>query len=454
MARTTVRKMTSGPTLSLILRFSIPLLLGNLFQQTYNLVDAAIVGQTLGANALAAVGASSSVQFLVLGFCIGACVGFAVPIAQRFGANDLPSMRQYVFGGAVWSGIVAVVMTLATSLSCSGILHLLRVPEEIFRQAYWYLVIIFLGIPFTILYNYLSSILRAIGDSKTPFIFLALSAVLNIGLDFFCILVLKWGVAGASIATVFSQAVSGILCLLLIHKRFEVLHLHKEDMTLNRQINHNLLVMGLPMGLQYSITAIGSMVMQGANNSLGTVYVSGFTAGMKIKQFMMCPFDALATAVSTFASQNYGAGEAERIRKGILEGVLVGVTYGVLSGLLLIFFGRPMSMIFMDGGNAAALNASALYLRRMGMFWWALGILNVMRMATQGLGYAGRAVFSGVFETICRMAVALIFVPMYGYDAITFTDQAAWIGASLYIIPTCLWCIRQITRKLNQPEIN
>lgn len=444
MARTTVRSMTSGPTLSLILRFTIPLLLGNLFQQTYNLVDAAIVGQTLGANSLAAVGASSSVQFLTLGFCIGACVGFAVPIAQRFGAKDFHSMRQYVFGGAIWSGVVAVVMTLGTSLACSGILHLLHVPAEIFHQAYWYLLIIFLGLPFTILYNYLSSVLRAIGDSKTPFLFLALSAVLNIGLDFFCILVLKWGVAGASIATIFSQAVSGLLCLLLIVKKFDILHLHREDMVLDHQINHNLLVMGLPMGLQYSITAIGSMVMQSANNSLGTVYVTGFTSGVKIKQFMMCPFDALATAVSTFVSQNYGAGEVKRIQKGLSQGVTVGILYGVFAGLLLIFFGRQMSMLFMNGGNTAALDASYLYLKRMGMFWWTLGILNVMRLTTQGLGYAGRAVFSGVFETICRIGVSLAFVPHFGYDAITFTDQAAWLGATLYIVPMCLWCVRKI----------
>lgn len=440
--------MVNGNPLMLILTFSLPLLLGNLFQQTYNMVDAAIVGQTLGANALAAVGASSSVQFLVLGFCMGTCVGFGIPVAQRFGAEDYEGLRKYVFHGAVWSAIIAVVMTSITCLLCTSILNALQVPSEIFEMAYNYLIVIFIGIPFTILYNYLSSILRAIGDSKTPFMFLAMSAVLNIFLDFFCILNLHWGVAGAAIATIVSQAISGILCLFLIIKKFKILHPHKEDCVFNTKISKDLLVMGMPMGLNYSITAIGSMVMQSANNSLGTVYVSGFTAGMKIKQFMMCPFDAIATAVSTFASQNYGAQKADRIKTGIKQGTMVGVGYGIIAGLILIFFGRTLSLLFVSSEEAAVLDASALYLRRMGMFWWSLGFLNVMRTSVQGLGYASRAVFAGVVEMICRCAVALLLVPIFQYDAITFCDQCAWLGGDLYIIPVCILTVKHVCEEI------
>ena len=439
--------MIQGNPLKLILSFSLPLLLGNLFQQTYNMVDAAIVGQTLGSNALAAVGASSSVQFLVLGFCMGTCIGFGIPVAQRFGAEDLEGMRKYVYGGAVLSVITAIVMAVATTLLCGWILDILQVPSEIFQQAYNYLVVIFIGIPCTILYNYLSSILRAIGDSKTPFLFLAISAVLNIFLDLFCIIVLKWDVMGASIATIVSQGISGLLCLILIIRKFPILHPHKEDRHFDKSISKDLLIMGMPMGLQYSITAIGSMVMQSANNGLGTIYVSGFTAGMKIKQFMMCPFDALATAVSTFASQNYGANKMDRVKKGIKQGCFVGIGYGLLSGAIMILFGRTLSLLFVSSSETAVLDASYLYVRRMGLFWWSLGILNVLRTSVQGLGYAPRAVMGGVIEMICRCVMALFVVPIFKYDAITFCDQSAWLGACIYIIPVCILTIKEIEEK-------
>lgn len=444
--------MVQGNPLQLILRFSLPLLLGNVFQQTYNMVDAAIVGQTLGSNSLAAVGSTSSVQFLVLGFCMGTCIGFGIPVAQKFGGEDYAGLRKYVFQGAVLAGVIAVIMAVSTTLLCSWILDILQVPFEIYDQAYAYQVVIFIGIPCTILYNYLSSILRAIGDSKTPFIFLAMSAVLNIFLDLFCIIVLKLGVMGAAIATIVSQGISGLLCLGLIVKKFQVLHPHKEDCHMESGITKDLLVMGMPMGLQFSITAIGSMVMQSANNGLGTVYVSGFTAGMKIKQFMMCPFDAIATAVSTFASQNYGAKKMDRVKKGIRQGTAIGVGYGVIAGILLILFGRTLSMLFVSADSTAVLDASALYLRRMGLFWWSLGFLNVLRTAVQGLGYATRAVFAGVVEMVCRCAVALLLVPVFKFDAITFCDQVAWIGACVYIIPVCIFTVKHLEQQLREEE--
>ena len=340
------KSMTSGNPLKLMIQFAFPLLLGNLLQQTYNIIDAAIVGQCLGAKALASVGASSSVQFLVLGFCMGSCAGFGVPIAKYYGANDSDRMRNSIFNGAFLTIVIAVILTTACFLLCPQILHILSVPEDIYQNAYAYLIIIFLGMPFTLLYNYLSSVLRSVGDSKTPFLFLAISVVLNIFLDAFCILVLKWGCAGAAIATITSQAVSGILCLLFILHRLDFLCLKKENRHLRIAPIKELLSMGLPMGLQFSITAIGSMVMQSANNGLGSVCVSGFTAGMRIKQFTMCPFDAIGTAASVFCSQNYGAAKPDRIRKGLWQSMLVAVVYGIVAGLIMIFAGRTLSMIF------------------------------------------------------------------------------------------------------------
>lgn len=433
-----MKSMTSGSPLKHILMFALPLLLGNLFQQTYNMVDAAIVGQTLGTDALAALGSTSSVQFLVLGFCMGICAGFAIPIAQFFGAEKYDTMRKTVFNGGVLSGVISIAMAAATVLLCSTILRLLQVPANIFDGAYQYLSIIFAGIPFTILYNYLSGVLRSIGDSKTPFYFLAMSAVLNIFLDLFCIVVLHWGVAGAAIATIFSQAVSGILCLILIKKKFEILHLHKEDKQISGELMSRLVSMGIPMGLQYSITAIGSMVMQASNNALGSIYVSGFTAGMKIKQFMICPYDALATSLNTFVSQNYGAGKADRIKKGMWAAFYVSMIYAGLACVIMVFAGRNLSMLFVSGSAENAdlvLDASAKYLARMGLCWWVLGLLNEFRNGTQALGYSGRAVVAGAVEMVARITVSLLAVPVYGFDGITWCDQAAWASATLYLIP-------------------
>ena len=436
--------MTQGNPLKVMLQFAFPLLIGNLLQQTYNIIDAAIVGQSLGAQALASVGASTSVQFLVLGFCMGSCTGFGIPVAKYFGAGDLKHMKNIIFNGAVLTAVIAVIITGLCTLLCPWILQVLSVQSDIYANAYSYLMIIFLGLPFTLLYNYLSSILRAVGDSRTPFLFLAFSAVLNIFLDLFFILVAGWGCAGAAFATIAAQAISGILCLIVIIRRMEVLWLSKENRVVRGDSITELLQMGLPTGLQFSITAIGSMVMQSANNGLGGDYVSAFTAGAKLKQFTMCPFDAIATSVSVFCSQNYGAGKIDRIHKGLRQGIAVGVGYGLFAGLILIFAGRPLSMIFVSKDASGVLDASAKYLRCMGYFYWSLGILNVTRMVTQGLGHSGRAFFSGVMEMIARTIVSLGFVEAFGYTAICFADQTAWIAACCYIAPTCLYCLKKI----------
>lgn len=437
--------MTQGNPLKVMLQFAFPLLIGNLLQQTYNIIDAAIVGQSLGAQALASVGASTSVQFLVLGFCMGSCTGFGIPVAKYFGAGDLKHMKNIIFNGAILTAVIAVIITVLCTLLCPWILQVLSVQSDIYANAYSYLMIIFLGLPFTLLYNYLSSILRAVGDSRTPFLFLAFSAVLNIFLDLFFILVAGWGCAGAAFATIAAQAISGILCLIVIIRRMEVLWLSKENRVVRGDSITELLQMGLPTGLQFSITAIGSMVMQSANNGLGGDYVSAFTAGAKLKQFTMCPFDAIATSVSVFCSQNYGAGKIDRIHKGLRQGIAVGVGYGLFAGLILIFAGRPLSMIFVSKDASGVLDASAKYLRCMGYFYWSLGILNVTRMVTQGLGHSGRAFFSGVMEMIARTIVSLGFVEAFGYTAICFADQTAWIAACCYIAPTCLYCLKKIT---------
>lgn len=442
------KSLTSGNPLKLILSFSLPLLMGNLLQSTYNMVDASLVGQILGADALAGLGASNSVQFLIIGFCIGLCTGFTVPVAQRFGARDFEDMKAYIFNSSILTLIFSISITALCLIFCKQILFLLSTPENIFRNAYIYLFIIFAGIPFSMFYNLLAGFLRAVGDSRTPFIVLFISTFTNILLDLLFILVFKMSVAGAALATVLSQFLSSALCLIFILTKFDELKLQQKDCKLNLKKISYLLGMGLPMGFQFSITAIGSMVIQAANNKLGSLYVSAFTAAAKVKQFAMCPFDAIATAVSTFASQNYGAGKIDRIKKGILQGVILGVSYGLFIGLMMFLFGDKMSMLFINHNEKDIINAAGQYVKTIACFFWLLGILNSLRMTTQGLGFSNRAIFSGLVEMIARCTVGFALVPAFQYRAICYADPSAWLTAVLYITPTCIFCVRKLSRQL------
>lgn len=440
------KDLTAGKPLPLITSFMLPMLFGNLFQQTYNLADTAIVGRFLGEDALAAVGASSSVQFLILGFCMGFCTGFSVPVAQRFGAKDYASMKKYIYHAALLAVAGAIIITAGCSIFCASIIRLLSTPDEIFANAYTYLLIIFLGIPFTILYNLTAGILRAVGDSKNPFIFLVISTCINICLDLVFIIVFKWGVAGAAIATITAQGMSGVMCLVYIIKKAPLLHVNSESRALSGKYVKNLLVMGIPMGLQFSITAIGSMVMQSVNNALGTVYITGLTAGTKIKQFLLCPYDALSTAAATYCSQNLGAGKMSRIREGIKTSLVIAVIYGAAVGAALVFAGDKIALLFISKSAAAEISAAAAHMRAMGYFFWVLGILCVTRQIAQGLGFAGRAVFAGVLEMVARCIVCLGFAGTYGYAAICAADPSAWITACIYAVIMCALCVRKVSR--------
>lgn len=427
------RSLTEGNSFKQILWFAFPVLMGNLFQQLYNIADSIIVGKTLGIHALAAVGASSSINFLVIGFCIGICSGFAIPISQRFGAKDYSGMRRFVFNAAVLGAFFAVVITVITALLCRQILQLLKTPELIMEGAYSYLLVIFLGIPFTILYNLSAGILRAVGDSKSPFFFLAISTVINICGDLFTIRVLGMGVEGAAISTIMSQAISGILGVILIYRKFQILRIKKEERRITGDLQKKLLVMGLPMGLQYSITAIGSVMMQTAINSLGTVYVSAFSAVLKVKQFSLAPFDALAVAVATFCGQNIGAGKMDRIRKGIGQTLLISSIYAVLIGFALNVFGRQMIEIFVNADETEVIGYACLQLRCMSYFYLALAVLNTFRNSIQGMGHSATAMWAGVVEMFARGIMAIFFIPTYGFIAACFTDQTAWVSAMIYM---------------------
>ena len=441
------RNLGEGNITKLLASLAIPAVVAQVVNLLYNIVDRVYIGHIpgIGANALTGVGLFTPILMLINAFAMLAGSGGAPRAAIFMGKKDNDTAERIIGNCFTFIMICAVVLTAVCALFCPQILHMLSTPDKIYPGAYHYLLILFLGIPFTLLYNLMSSILRSVGDSRTPFVFLAISTVLNIVLDLVCILVFHWGCAGAAAATITAQAISGILCCIYIWTKVPLLRLSRSDCRLHSRGVRIMTTMGVPMGLQYSITAIGSMVMQYANNSLDSVvYVSAFTAALRLKQFFMCPFDAIATGVSVFCSQNLGAGKKKRIVKGLFQGMAVAVGYGLCAGIMLIFFGHILCQIFISGKEVEVLDAAAKYMFCQGFFFWSLGILNTCRMTTQGLGYSGRAVFSGVTEMVARIVVSLIFVPVYGYTAICFGDQTAWISACIYILPTCLICMKKV----------
>ncbi len=445
------KEMTSGASFPLILNFTLPLLLGNLLQQTYSLMDAAIVGKYLGINALASVGASTSVVFLILGFCTGCCSGFSIPVAQKFGARDYVTMRRFISVSLKISGVMSVALAIITSLLCAFILRTMQTPENIFDGAYIYLLITFIGIPCTFYYNLLSGIIRALGDSKTPFWFLLLSAVLNIILDLFCIIVLGWGVAGAAIATVFSQGVSSVLCYIYMNRKYEILKTTPSERRFRSDIARQLLGIGVPMGLQFSITAIGSIMLQSSNNALGTACVAAFTAAMRIKMFFMCALDSLGIAMATYSGQNYGAGKPVRIWQGIKSSYVMMMVYVAAINIVIWCFAEKFALLFIDPSETEVIKDTALFLHINLSFFPLLGSLIILRYTIQGAGYTKLAMFSGVSEMVARIMVSLVVVPLFGYLGVCYGDPTAWLFANLFLTPAFIYVYRRL-KLIARPE--
>ncbi|MCI8613996.1 MAG: MATE family efflux transporter [Lachnospiraceae bacterium] len=442
------RDMTVGSPMKLILGFSIPLLLGFLCQQFYSVVDTIIVGQFLGVEALAGVGATGSVNFMVIGFCSGVCSGFAIPVAQKFGAKDYSAMRAFVANSAWLSMIFAFVMTIVVALLCRNILTWMNTPEDIFENAYSYILIIFLGIPATYLYNILSGIIRSMGDSRTPLLFLLLSSGLNIGLDVLCIVAFKMGVAGAAVATVVSQLISGLLCLYYMIKKFEILHITGEEWRVNHDYMKILCGMGIPMGLQYSITAIGGVVLQTSVNTLGSLAVASVTAGGKVSMFFSCPFEAMGSTMATYGGQNVGAKKLERLDSGLKACILLGACYSLIALVVMYFFGADLAMLFVDAGEVEILANARKLLVINSAFFIPLALVNIIRFMIQGMGFSTFAILAGVFEMIARTLTGLILVPILGFTGACCAGPMAWVFADAFLIPAYIYVRRKLQRMM------
>lgn len=440
--------MTSGAPMKLILGFSVPLLFGFLFQQFYNLVDTLIVGRYLGVDALAAVGSTGSLNFLIIGFCMGVCNGFAIPLAHKFGAGDYSGMRAFMMNAVYLSIAFSVVMTALTVIFCRPILELMQTPENIIDEAYAYIVIIFIGIPATYLYNLISGVIRSMGDSRTPVVFLVMASVINIVLDIVLIVWVDMGVAGAAVATVVSQLLSGLGCLIYSLQRFELLRTDREERRLQASYIKTLCGMGVPMGLQYSITAIGSVVLQSAVNTLGSDAVAAMTAGSKISMFFCCPFDALGSTMATYGGQNMGAGKLSRIGAGLKASTVLGVIYAAAAFLILFFTGEYLALFFVEKASPQIIADVHLLLIINSAFYVPLLFVNTVRFLIQGMGYSKFAIFAGVFEMAARTLVGFAFVPVFGFVAACFASPVAWVFADIFLFPAYVYVYRRSERLL------
>ena len=421
--------MTTGNPVKLILLFSIPLLIGNIFQQFYNMVDTIIVGRFIGVEALAAVGTTSSMVFLVNGFVMGLTSGFAVLISQKYGTKDEVGVKEAVASSIILSIIATILVTFISVLSAKPLLTLMNTPSNILKDASTYIIILYAGNIAIIFYNMMAAILRALGDSKTPLYFLIVSSVLNIILDLVLIINFKMGVAGAAYATVISQGVSAILCVIYTYKRYKILRLKKDDFKVKKKYYRKHLKVGIPMALQFSITSIGIMTVQSAINIFGSTVIASYAASSKVLQLVMQPATTLGVTMATYCGQNIGAKRYDRIKEGVKKCVQISIITSVISAIILIFLGKYFVMMFVSNPDAEILSYAQQVLNISAIFFIPLGLIFVYRNALQGIGDSFIPMMAGVYELVARAIVAFTLPKVLEFMGICLADPVAWFAA-------------------------
>lgn len=438
--------MTKGSPIRLILAFSIPLFIGNLFQQFYSMADTVIVGRTIGVQALAAVGATGAISFLVLGFAQGLTSGFSVIAAQCFGAGDEERLRQSVAHTVllcVGSTLVITVLAVATAMP---LLRMMNTPADIIQDAWRYIVVIYYGIGAAIFYNMISGIIRALGDSKTPLYFLIIACIINIVLDYIFIAGFGMGVAGAGWATVIAQLLAGFLCLYYVKKKFPVLHLRRHHWRLDKGFAWQHMRVGLPMAFQFSITAVGVMVLQAALNGFGSTAVAGFTAATKIENLATQALVTLGATMATFAAQNYGAGNPGRIREGVRKSCLLTLAISVVGGGLVMVFCKPLVALFLGKNEPQVAQYAQIYLNVVAPFFFILGLLFIFRNTLQGMGFGGVPLLAGVSELVARVVAAFWLARVWDYGGVCAASPVAWVLATGLL----LWGYWALMKRMNQ----
>ena len=436
--------MTTGNPSKLILQFMIPTCLGNIFQQFYNLADSVIAGRFIGVDALAAIGSTTSLIFLVIGWLNGLTSGFSILVAQHFGARKYGRMRHNVAMSIYLCLAFVVVMTIALEVLNHPILRLMNTPDSIIGDTAGYMAVIYAGLFATAAYNGLAAVMRALGDSRSPLYFLIISAVINVFLDVAFIMWLGMGVAGCAYATVIAQAVSALLCFIYIIKKFDILKLGKEDFELSFHTMGRLLAIGIPMGLQFSITAIGTIIVQGAVNVFGAVYIAGFSAAGKIQNIVATVFVAFGATAATFVGQNRGAGRMDRVHQGVKSIQIMILVWSALMIFIIHFFGDTLIRIFVDGSETEVVRAAGTYFKAVAWCYPFLGSIFLYRNALQGLGFGLMPMMGGIFELLARAAVVMAVAERFGYLGVCLADPAAWLAALIPIVPYYFYKIRRL----------
>lgn len=428
------KDMMIGNPMKIILLFSIPVLLGNLFQQFYNMVDTVIVGQYLGEDALAAVGSTGCIMFLVLGFANGIAQGFGVMVSHAFGAKDFKRLKHYVALSLMLTAIVSAVLSVITVIGSRQLLLWLNTPENIVGLADSYIRVIFGGILCTMAYNVASGILRGIGDSKTPLYFLIFSSALNIVLDIFLIVVVKMGTAGAAYATVISQGVAAVLCFIVMFRKYDILRTSREDYYWDNQGILRMLSIGIPMALNYSITAIGTMILQSAINVFGSSTVAAFTAASKVSNIATQTFPTLGTAMATYCGQNLGAGKYKRIYQGMRQAFYLCFVAAAIAALICCCAGSFMLKWFISNPSTETMSTAMQYLYAISGFMIPLGWIFIYRNGLQGLDHGFIPMLSGVVELVSRFVVIAVAAKPCGYLGVCFADPAAWLVTGIMLL--------------------
>ena len=449
-----MRDLTKGSPAKLILMFTVPLLIGNVFQQFYNMVDMIIVGQTLGKNALAAVGATGSLTFLIIGFAQGLTAGLAIITAQRYGAKDYRGLKKSFAASVVISLIVTIVLTVLSLVFIHPMLQLMQTPPEIIDQAQTFISIILLGIFASMSFNLLSNVIRALGDSRTPLFFLIIAVIINVVLDLIFIILFGMGVEGAAIATVIAQVSSSVLCLVYIKKKIPLLQLRKKDFSFDKEEIRVHLNAALPMAFQSSIIAIGAIVLQAALNSLGTDVVAAQAAASRIDQFANQPMMSFGIAMATFSAQNYGAKEYGRILKGVKQTLMMSIGFSLVAGATVIFFGHSLMKLFVSSSETRVFELAQTYFNINGSLYWILAILFILRYTLQGLGQSKIPTIAGMMELLMRSFAAIILTGMLGYAGAAAASPLALAGSVAVLLYSYLRSMKQLKQLDNEQHFS
>lgn len=449
-----IKDLTKGEPLKLILLFSVPLLIGNIFQQLYNIADIVIVGRTLGVDCLAAVGAVAPLFFLIMFAVVGLNNGFAVITGQKFGAKDFAGVRRSVAISTILSTIFTIIFTILCTVFMKPILFIMNVPQNIIHNAYWYIQICVWGLVTVNFYNLLASIVRALGDSKTPLYFLILASILNVFLALLFILKFGWGVPGSAIAVVLSQGFSALLCVFYIKLKFPILHMHKSDWKFN--LLHNKedikfakehLAVGIPMVIQFTVIGLGVLIIQSVCNSFGANVIAAFTAALRIEQIATMPMISFGIALAAFVAQNFGAEKISRIRQGVIRSSIINIILSLVMAFIMHNFGSSIVQLFIGNQSRQVVKIAHDYLWISSIFYFFLGQIFIFRNALQGMGRPLIPLTSSFAELMIRSYAAVYLAVKYSYFGIFYAGPIAWITASIILTIGYFINIKKLIKK-------